>query len=80
MVGMPSRTAVPSRDPAAVGCVSDPIGHDPLPVIRSDFYFPTASCLPSLSKKLSVVFDAPPALSRMNSVTNPPPSAKDRRP
>jgi hypothetical protein len=28
-----------------------------------------------LSKKLSVVFDAPPALSSMNSVTNPPPSA-----
>ena len=30
---------------------------------------------PSLSKKLRVVPDAPPELSRMNSVTNPSPSA-----
>jgi hypothetical protein len=65
----------PERTSGVAGHVPIPIGHDRLPVILTDFYFPTASCRPSLSKKLSVVFDAPTALSRMNSVTNPPPSA-----
>jgi hypothetical protein len=43
----------------------------------SDFHFPTANSNgpPASPKKLSVVLDAPPALSRINSVANPPPSA-----
>jgi len=72
---MPSHTPASSSNSVAVRRVSVPIGDDHVPGIDSDFYLPAVSCLPSLSRKLSAVFDATRTLSRMSSVTIPPPSA-----